>query len=141
MSTTISSFTRNTFFKTVLGRSPNGLKRLVFLSSFIAYATNVHKPEKAFIRNINEILSLTLGGDSSLELPVRLSKILWGDKEIYNEDIVILKDVNSGREQKRVAATHIAENIPAWFKYETIENIAKDICHYFNYYETVPAAI
>ena len=133
MSITIRDFTKNTIFKAVLERSPKGLKRLVFLASFIAYVNNVSKPEKSFIRNINQILRLSRGGDSSLELPVRLSKLLWGDKELYQSDIKILKDDRSTVELKKLAAAHIATNVPGWFRYSTVEAIALDICSYFTY--------
>ena len=133
MSLTIRSFTKNTVFKVILQRSPNGLKRLVFLASFIAFVSNVSKPEKSFIRNINQILCLSRGGDSSLELPVRLSKVLWGDKEIFLPDIKVLNDKASTTELRRLAAAHIAMNVPGWFRYSNIEAISQDICNYFSY--------
>ena len=133
MPITVRSFTKNTILKAILEHSPNGLKRLVFLASFIAHVSNINKPEKSFIRNINQILCLSRGGDSSLELPVRLSKVLWCDKEIYQADIAILKDVTTTVELKKLAAAHIAMNVPGWFRYSNIEAIAQDICNYFSY--------
>jgi hypothetical protein len=62
--------TKTALTKAVLQHSPNGLKRLIFLASFIAYVNNISRPEKAFIRNINQVVQLSRGGDSSLELPV-----------------------------------------------------------------------
>jgi len=132
MPITLRNFTKNTIFKAILERSPKGLKRLVFLASFIAYVNNVNTPEKVFIRNINQILQLSRGGDSSLELPVRLSRILWGDKEVYQSDIKILKDTTSSSELKKMAAAHIVTNVPSWFRYSNIETISADICSYFN---------
>ena len=136
MTYTIRNFTKNTIFKAILEGSPKGLKRLVFLASFIAFVNNVRKPEKAFIRNINQILHLSRGGDSSLELPVRLSRILWGDKEIYQTDIKILKDTVASAELKKLAAAHIVTNVPTWFRYASVESIATDICSYFAVQQT-----
>ena len=128
----IRDFAKNKIIKPILEKSPKGLKRLVFLASFIAYVNNVNKPEKAFIRNINEVMHLSRGGDSSLELPVRLSRIFWGNKEVSQSDLSILRDNTSDPELKKLAAAHIVTNVPYWFRYANIETISTDICNYFN---------
>ena len=140
MTTPIHAFTQNPVLKVILQRSPKGIKRLVFLSSLIAFVANTNTPEKEFVRNMNEVLQLSRGGDSSLELPIRLSKVLWGDREILKEEIAVLTNPTVSVYWKQKAAENIAKIVPAWFCYSTIEAIAADIMSYFTFATTTQAA-
>lgn len=124
-------FSDNIVLKTLVRKCPKGLKRLLFLSSLIAYATNAQKPDKSFIRNMNHILKLTKGDDSSLEFPMRLSTVMWGDRVVYKEDIDVLTNAATSVDMKRKAAEHITSLVPDWFKYGSIGEIVTDVVGYF----------
>lgn len=122
--------TRNPVLKAFVRIMPHGVKRLMFLSSLIAYVVNTSDPERDFVRNMNDVLKLSRGSDESLDFPIRLSKVFWGDREIFQDEIRALTTESTEIDKER-AALRIALRVPAWFAYSTPENIAKDIASYF----------
>jgi hypothetical protein len=131
MSTSIHVVTNNFVIRRMMRVIPEGYRRLIVLSSLIAYITNTDRPEKDFIRNMDQALQLSRGGESALELPVRLSRVFWGNREVFRDEIAILTDRATSFDQKQHAAEAIAISVPDWFQYGTPKKIVDDLVHYF----------
>lgn len=131
MSTNHQAVTQNLFVRFMMRTRPSGFKRLVFLASLIAFVKDTRDPEATFIRNMNKVLHLSRGGDSSLEFPVRLSRVLWRDRDVLQKDFDVLLTKTSTTEAKKTAAQHIASKTPEWFRYASVEAIAADVSKYF----------
>lgn len=135
MSSQSRAVTRNPLLKLLVKRCPAGVKRLMLLSSFIAYVANTKDPERDFVRNMNQALTLSRGSDASLEFPIRLSRVFWGDRELFRDEIHTLTS-NSSRFEKEAAALKIASLVPSWFAYGKPEVMAHDIALYFSSHHT-----
>lgn len=122
--------TRNPLLRFCVKQCPVGVKRIVLLSSFIAYVANTSNPEREFVRDMNKALNLTRGSDSSLDFPIRLSKVFWGEREIFREEIDVLTS-DRPRIEKERAALRVAAMVPPWFAYGSIQEIATDLVNYF----------
>ena len=110
---------------------PEGYRRLILLSSLIAYLTNTDKPERDFVRNMDKALKLSRGGEQSLELPMRSSRVFWGNRELFKDEISILTAPNTSLCEKRFAAERVAARVPDWFSYGTSMSLIDDLLKYF----------
>ena len=122
--------TRNPILKGMVRIMPQGVKRLMFLASLIAYVVNTRDPERDFVRNMNHVLKLSRISDESLEFPIRLSRAFWGDREILRDEIQTLTS-EAAEIDKEKAALRIAVRVPEWFTYDKPEAMARDITKYF----------
>lgn len=132
--------TCNPLLRMCVQRCPVGVKRIVLLSSFIAYVVNTRNPEREFVRNMNKALNLTRGSDSSLEFPMRLSRVFWGEREIFREEIDVLTS-DRPRTEKELAARRVAAMVPPWFAYGSVEEIATDLVNYFYIFPRAQTAV
>jgi hypothetical protein len=123
--------TGNFILRNIVKRIPDGVKRMILLSSLIAYIANTSDPEREFVRNINDALKLTRGSDASLEFPIRLSRVFWGNRQLFEQEFQALTGRTSLLEKER-AALRVAAMVPDWFAYGKREEIAHDIAHYFS---------
>jgi hypothetical protein len=119
----------NPIVRIMVSKLPSGLKKLVFLSSLIAHAHNSKNLEKQFIEEVAKSLNPKASKDN-LELPMRLRKVLWGDREILHREIETLLN-NDNFQMKYAAAKKIADTAPEWFIYSDRRNVAHDIANYF----------
>lgn len=122
--------THNPILKGLVRIMPQGVKRLMFLASLIAYVVNTRDPERDFVRNMNHVLKLSRLSDESLEFPIRLSRAFWGDREILRNEIHTLTAETSDLDKEK-AALRIAIRVPEWFAYDKPEAMARDITQYF----------
>lgn len=124
--------TRSTLLRVMVKAIPAGYKRLILMSSLIAYLTDNDKPEESFIRNLDKALKLSRGGENALEFPVRLSKVFWGNREVFHREIEVLANRQALLIDKERAAISIVQRIPQYFIYESPQRVVDDIVSYFN---------
>lgn len=121
--------------KMLLGCLPQEQRRLLLVASLITSLTSLHHPnrsEKNFIRNMDEVLKLSRGGESSYQFPVRMSRIFWGNQEIFREEATVLTAVETSLPQKETAANKIVSLLPDWATNGTASQIASDLVKYFS---------
>lgn len=131
--------TRNPVLRAIVYVMPLGVRRLILLSSLIAYVVNTKEPDKAFVQNLDKALRLSRSSDQSLEFPIRLSKVFWGNRELFQHEIEILTDTRRSSIEKEVAALKLAALVPNWFAYTQPHDpkvIAKDLAKYFTYFHS-----
>jgi hypothetical protein len=118
----------------LLGVLPQEQRRLLLVASLITSLTSLSGPnrsEKHFIRNMDEVLKLSRGGESSYRFPVRMSRVFWGDREIFREEAAILADGATSSVQKEMAASRVVSHVPDWVLSGTGKQIVHDLVKYF----------
>lgn len=126
------------FVRTVAACVPEGVRRIILLSSVIAYVVNRRDPERELVRDMDKTLRLSKGTDGeSLRFGILISHLFWGDRELFKNEIEVLVS-NASEQEKHRAATRFAQAIPAWFRYPNKDQIADDLSLYFSRYH--PAA-
>lgn len=111
---------------------PDSMKRLILLSSLIAYVINQKDSECELVKNMDATLRLTQStqGDS-LRFGFRISKLFWGDRDVFKHELCVLTS-DADREQKTKAAERMVKYIPPWFGYNDKQLLAKEIGLYFS---------
>lgn len=135
-----SSTTSETMTAWLLGKIlPNRIKRLIFISSFIAHIKNTTNPDKTLLLKINKLFSLSRD-DEAMLLPFRLQDRIWESialKEILQEKSIVVDDVSQIAEyrfvkpQIRTLSEDIIKIIPRWLKYGSNNQIRSDLITMF----------
>lgn len=120
------------FMRTVAACVPNGVKRLILLSSLIAYVINTKDPERELVRNMDSSLRLTQSSHcDSLRFGFLISQLFWGDRELFKNEIEVLTSC-AARGEKMAAAEKIVRCIPQWFGYSERQQLAEEVSLYFS---------
>ena len=120
---------------------PKRMKRLIFVSSFIAHIKNSTNPDKELLSKINKLLLLS-SNDDALLLPVQLHQQIWQkvvlkdvltDKNIEIDDISQIASYSFKKPQIRTLSEEIIRVIPNWLLYGSKTQIRSDlICIFQN---------
>ena len=130
MNVTTCVVSRNLLFRSLMQLASKRGKRLLLLSSFIAFVYKQHQPEREFVRNMNDVLKLSENGERAMEIPIRVSRLIWNGTTLLQQEIEYLKGTNM--EQKRQAAQRIAAMIPQWMAYGSVDEISRDLMVFFS---------
>ncbi len=124
-----SAVTKNPLVRLLISPLPARMKRVVFLASLTAIAKQTTVPEKTLINKLNRVLNLSTTGDAALKFPMHVSKLIWEDKQVFQEDIKRLmgKDCSSAESY----AQSIVESTPPWLKYADRQGLIDDVVMLF----------
>lgn len=127
---------RETLTARLLGKLlPNRIKRLIFISSFIAHIKNTKNPDKHLLSKINRLFSLSRDDDAML-LPFKLQERIWHtvalkevlqEKSIVTDNISQVADYRFVKPQIRTLSEDIIKIIPGWLKYGSNNQIRSDL--------------
>ena len=115
---------------------PRKTKRLIFISTFIACASEVNNPSKEILTKINELLKVS-DIDEAIGLPMLFGLQLWSKKlpeGIYLQslknpivEIKELKNKTFNAAELRVTANTILSRSPKWLIYDSKRIMRNDI--------------
>lgn len=124
----------------ILGKIlPNRIKRLIFISSFIAHIKNTQNPDKDLLTKINTLFSLSSDADAMM-LPIKLQQRIWHTvalKEVLQDKSIVVDDVGQissykfVKPQIRTLSEDIIKIIPKWLKYGSNNQIRSDLITVF----------
>jgi hypothetical protein len=126
--------------KTILEKTlPDRMKRLIFISSFLAHIHKCRKSDDALISKLNELLELS-GDKNALVLPMQLHDKIWSDvklDQILNNKSVRLSSFDEIASYEflstklRIVSEEIVEATPAWLKYSSKTKMRSDLITLF----------
>lgn len=139
---TTGTETRESLTARILGAIlPRRMKRLIFVSSFIAHLRNTNNPDRQLLAKINKLLVLT-SNDEALLFPIQLHQRIWDKvelKDVLNGKSITVDDssqISSYRFRKpqiRILSEEIIKIIPSWLMYGSKNQIRSDlICIFEN---------
>lgn len=115
---------------------PKRLKRLIFLSSMIAYIQGTEKPDKALAGKINQLLSLA-HRDNAMNTPSAIKDHIWpniiprdepiGRTGIALCDLCEIEDYQVNATQARFISNRIISGMPEALKYGSNRQIKSDL--------------
>lgn len=118
------------------GFLPNRFKRMIFLSSFMAYIQGTTSPDKELICKLNQLLKLS-SSDSSVMVPPLLNQRIWAgivsrDEPLGRTGVVLsqlaeVQDYKMFTGQARSVSDRIIKNTPSWLKYGSNNQIRNDL--------------
>lgn len=122
----LSSIIRARFVSLLDKHLPSRTKRLIFMASFSARLQEATVFDNETLYKLNRLLVLS-SSDSSLKLPIHLSKAIWNGKTAVDicSDNVCEGQLNKER-IKRVAQC-VIKAMPAWLRYGDNSKIEQDV--------------
>lgn len=114
---------------------PRRMKRLIFVSSFIAHLRNTTDPDRDLLSKINKLLSLS-NRDEALLLPIHLHQHIWSKvflKEVFQEKSINFDDISQiasfkfHKPQIRILSEEIIKVIPSWLMYGSRNQVKNDL--------------
>lgn len=143
---TTNTNTRESLTARILGHVlPRRMKRLIFVSSFIAHIKNSTNPDKELLSKINKLLMLS-SSDEALLLPVQLHQQIWhkvvlkdvlSEKNIEIDDISQIASYSFKKPQIRTLSEEIIRVIPNWLMYGSKTQIRSDLICIFQNMDTL----
>jgi hypothetical protein len=126
----------------ILGRVlPKRVKRMIFVSSFIAHIQNCRQSNsnKTLLSKLNLLMQLS-ADDKALDLPMRLHNRIWGN--IHVEEILRYKNLEItsideivhmefATPQIRTISEEIVKATPEWLKYDSNTKMRADLIKLF----------
>lgn len=127
---------RETLFTKVIGKLlPDRMKRVIFISSFIANINDCKNPDKVLLTKINNLLTLC-SGDGGMVFPMQMHSKIWNEdlvKEVFinkDFDITSLKEIAAysfSKGQARSLSEELVKNTPSWLKYSSNTKMKLDL--------------
>lgn len=115
---------------------PNRIKRLIFLSSLLAYIQGTKNPDEELVCKLNQLLQLSHSSKSAM-VPSMLNERIWAgvvsrDKPVANTGVVLsrlheIQDYKILTHQARTVSDNIIKNIPYWLKYGSNKQMRSDL--------------
>lgn len=115
---------------------PNKIKRMIFLSSFLAYVQGTKSPDEVLVRKLNQLLQLSRN-DKSAMAPQLINQRIWAgiisrDEPVGNTGVTLCKltevqDYKIFTSQARSVSDRIIKNTPEWLKYGSNKQIRDDL--------------
>lgn len=125
-----SATTSNPMVRFAVKSLPSRMKRIVVLASLTAIAKKTKVPERALIKKLNQVLQLSTE-DAALKLPIHVSRLIWTNTTVFDEDLQRLTQCNGHEEVAQQAAHKVAELLPDWLRYAPVALVVKDIMDLF----------
>lgn len=115
---------------------PNRIKRMIFLSSFLAYVQGTKSPDEELVRKLNQLLHLSRS-DKSVMAPPLFNQRIWAgiiprDEPLGRTRVTLSKlsevqDYKIVSAQARSVSDRIIKNTPKWLKYGSNKQIRNDL--------------
>lgn len=115
---------------------PNKIKRMIFLSSFLAYVQGTKSPDEVLVRKLNQLLHLSRN-DKSAMAPQLINQRIWAgiisrDEPVGNTGVTLcnlaeVQDYKIFTSQARSVSDRIIKNTPQWLKYGSNKQIRDDL--------------
>lgn len=115
---------------------PNRIKRLIFLSSFLAYIQGNRNPDEELVYKLNQLLHLSHNSKSAM-VPPLLNERIWAgvvsrDKPVAGTGVVLsrlheIQDYKILTSQARTVSDNIIKNTPNWLKYGSNKQMRSDL--------------
>lgn len=124
----------------ILGRVlSKRVKRMIFVSSFIAHIQNCRQSDKTLLSKLNLLMQLS-ADDNALDLPMRLHNRIWGNiqvEEILRDKNLELSSIDEiihmefVTPQIRTISEEIVKATPEWLKYDSNTKMRADLIKLF----------
>ena len=115
---------------------PNRIKRMIFLSSFLAYVQGTNSPDEALVRKLNQLLHLSRN-DKSVMAPPLINQRIWAgiiprDEPVGRTKVTLcmlaeVQDYKLFTSQARSVSDRILRNTPQWLRYGSNKQIRDDL--------------
>lgn len=109
---------------------PNRIKRLLFISSFIAHIKKIDKPTTQLTEKINTLFNLS-NDSRSICFPMRIEKHIWANIELDElfsaKNIVTVSEITKSKSQARIISEEIVRRMPNWLRYGSNTAIKSDL--------------
>lgn len=115
---------------------PSKIKRMIFLSSFLAYVQGTKSPDEVLVRKLNQLLQLSRN-DKSAMAPQLINQRIWAgiisrDEPVGNTGVTLcnlaeVQDYKIFTSQARSVSDRIIKNTPQWLKYGSNKQIRDDL--------------
>lgn len=112
------------------------VKRMIFLSSFLAYVQGTNHPDKELLVKLNKLLNLAQLDDAVMA-PSMLNQKIWGatlprDEPLGNSGIMLkeldqIQDYKIFVSQARKISDSVIKNAPEWLRYGSNKQIRSDL--------------
>ena len=132
----IASFVSRKWVEFLDGFLPRRVKRMIFLSSLLAYIQGNHKPDEELVNKLNQLLHLSNSAKSAM-VPPLLNERIWADvvsrtEPVGNTGIVLAKLSEMPRativtSQARILSDNIIRKSPQWLRYGTTNQMRADL--------------
>ena len=112
------------------------VKRMIFLSSFLAYVQGTNHPDKELLVKLNKLLKLAQLDDALMAPSMRNQKILGAtllrDEPLGNSGIMLkeldqIQDYKIFVSQARKISDSVIKNAPEWLRYGSNKQIRSDL--------------
>lgn len=120
---------------------PTKIKRMIFLSSLLAYIQGTKSPDQHLVQKLNHLLKLS-NNDKSAMVPPLLNEKIWGGIVSRTEplgrsglvlsDLSEIKDYKVFTYQSRFISDRIIRRTPNWLRYGSNKQIKEDLIVFFN---------
>lgn len=114
---------------------PNRIKRLLFISSFIAHIKKIHKPTTDLTEKINTLFNLS-NDSRSISFPMRIEKHIWANIQIdelfSTRNITTVSEIIKHKPQTRIISEEIVKRMPNWLRYGSNTTIKSDLVSVLN---------
>lgn len=114
---------------------PDRMKRIIFVSSFVAHIKDCKNPDKELLNKINTLLTLSQG-DEALAFPMMLHSKIWDKvelKEIFISKNIQIDDIHQIAEYKfiknqvRLVSEELVKKTPRWLRYSSNTQMRSDL--------------
>ena len=132
----INNAVSNTWEKFLDGFLPNRIKRMIFLSSLMAYIQGTRNPDEEIVGKFNQLLNLSSSTRSSM-VPPLMNQRIWtgivprtepvGNTGITLSNLAEVKDYKLFSHQARKVSDNIIKRTPYWLKYGSNKQIREDL--------------
>lgn len=118
------------------GFLPAKTKRMILLSSLLAYIQGTKSPDQQLVCKLNHLLKLS-NNDKSIMVPPLLNERIWGDvvsrTEPLSKDGFMLSELSEIKDFKvfsyrsRFISDRIIRRTPSWLRYGSNKQIREDL--------------
>lgn len=124
---------------------PDRMKRIIFISSFVAHIQDCTKPDKDLLSKINKLLLLSQD-DITLFAPMKIHSQIWNSielKEIFISKNIQIDDIHQIAEYKfvknqaRLVAEELVKKTPRWLRYVSNTQMRSDLVKILNNMENL----
>lgn len=105
-------------------------KRVMFITSVYFALSKETYPGPKTLKRLNASLKLA-ANESAMEMPARLSKLLWEGRLIEIQDQIRIAEVigNQDSQQVELFSTILVDSTPHWMRYGRRTDMLRDVRH------------
>lgn len=123
------------------GFLPTKIKRMIFLSSLLAYIQGTKNPNQQLVYKLNHLLKLS-NNDKATMVPPLINERIWGNlvsrSEPFGKNGLLLSDLSEIRDYEvfayhsRFISDRIIRRTPTWLRYGSNKQIREDLLALLN---------